>query len=422
MQVKITQPKIEHRGDESYLVASFIYQDSPRPRQDIYYAVPRCYAGFLSCDVHAFLIPAAVMAMRFGETQISTDAPVCRRLLSGIRETLNILKFWHYPQRKSVPKICCPVQCQSPVDAKENCRQTAGFFSGGVDAFSLFKENHAEYPESEDPNRINLAIFVSGFEIGDWTMAKIAERRMRENAALIGVDFLPVRTNLYYHLREWDRQDDFRFWHYHFQGAAFAGVAHALANGIAHCYIAASVHLSSIDFQAATHPLIDTRLRTDSLEIHHEGIVMTRLQKVQSLAKWDTVLKGLRVCNRYQTYTDQAVNCGRCEKCLRTMLEFVACDARIPYDLFGRAPTVSEAELSAMYPKIASGAIYYDAWKELYRRMDAKKHPETKAQLSLLFDRRWVLKQKLKSQWRAQKRWLRSHCRQLGARWLSAAH
>lgn len=399
----LTNPAITTRGDETYLSSNIIFEDAKRPTQEVYYAVPNEFKAFLSEDCHSFLIPAAIMAMKFGEKRIKTDVPVCSRLIPGIKETFRILSFWHYNNEGSFPTIEAPIATHDDAPKGLEKKYTAGFFSGGVDAFSMFRENQRDYPDPNDEQRINLAIFVSGFEIGDLEVAKIAEEKMRENVHAMGMKMLPVKTNMYLHLRDWDSQDDFHFWHDHLQGAAFSGVAHALANGISHCSIAASVYFSTIDFHSGTHPMIDTRLRTKGLEIHHEGVMLTRMEKVQGIADWDVVLKGLRVCNRYQTYTKDSVNCGQCEKCVRSMLEFVACDAQVPDALFNRKPTFTENELRKHYPKISSKSIYQTSWDEIYEKLDAQKHPELKATLALMYDKKWTTKVKVKNFARAQK-------------------
>ena len=71
-----------------------------------------------------------------------------------------------------------------------------------------------------------------------------------------------------------------------------------------------------------SHPLLDPCYGSAALSIHHDGVRYSRLDKVGILAGWDVGLQHLRVCTR-PNHPD-VLNCGRCEKCTRTMLEPLA--------------------------------------------------------------------------------------------------
>jgi hypothetical protein len=53
---------------------------------------------------------------------------------------------------------------------------------------------------------------------------------------------------------------------------------------------------------------------------------MSRLDKVAAIAEWPEALAVLRVCLMFDV-PNGAPNCGRCEKCVRTMLELMLCGA-----------------------------------------------------------------------------------------------
>jgi hypothetical protein len=56
----------------------------------------------------------------------------------------------------------------------------------------------------------------------------------------------------------------------------------------------------------------------------HYSVALSRLAKVRLIAKWDVALKHLRTCNISNEYISGALNCGECEKCLRTKLSLMA--------------------------------------------------------------------------------------------------
>ena len=79
---------------------------------------------------------------------------------------------------------------------------------------------------------------------------------------------------------------------------------------------------------------------TDGFRVVHDGAGFSRTQKVQVISAWPAGVENLRVCwegNR------PGGNCGRCEKCLRTMLNFRAVGAGLP-SCFDRDATERDIE------------------------------------------------------------------------------
>jgi hypothetical protein len=53
------------------------------------------------------------------------------------------------------------------------------------------------------------------------------------------------------------------------------------------------------------------------MQVMHDGCEVTRYEKLELIAKSDFALAHLRVC--WQAAEENPYNCGKCEKCLRTM-------------------------------------------------------------------------------------------------------
>ena len=66
-----------------------------------------------------------------------------------------------------------------------------------------------------------------------------------------------------------------------------------------------------------SHPLLDPLWSTEDIEFTHDGCEALRSAKIKAIARAPLALSTLRVCwaNEQAEY-----NCGRCEKCLRTMI------------------------------------------------------------------------------------------------------
>lgn len=66
--------------------------------------------------------------------------------------------------------------------------------------------------------------------------------------------------------------------------------------------------------------LLCKELSTKNLFIYSEGSQLSRLEKLESIAKYDLVQKNLHVC------VDKEFNCGLCSKCVRTILALDSID------------------------------------------------------------------------------------------------
>ena len=70
-----------------------------------------------------------------------------------------------------------------------------------------------------------------------------------------------------------------------------------------------------------SHPALDPLWSTETLEFVHDGCEATRIEKVALIAEPDVALKFLRVCGEDH---NGAYNCGWCEKCIRTKINFIS--------------------------------------------------------------------------------------------------
>jgi hypothetical protein len=64
-----------------------------------------------------------------------------------------------------------------------------------------------------------------------------------------------------------------------------------------------------------SHPLTDPLWSNESMRIIHDGCEAERTDKLRKICECESVLANLRVC-----FNDQDVNCGKCAKCMRTMI------------------------------------------------------------------------------------------------------
>lgn len=202
-----------------------------------------------------------------------------------------------------------PIACEPTFRDDAPGRGVSLFFSGGVDSFHSLVKHHEE---------IDQLVLVHGFDIplNETKAFASAEALARQAARLFGKPLIVVRTDLRWTLPEPGHNMKERIpagWGmYH--GAALAAVAYALSP-VHHKAFIASTNAYADLCPRGSHPLLDPLWSTETLEIVHDG-GESRLEKLCRLAEHPETLPLLRVC--WEEF-DQS-NCGRCEKCVRTML------------------------------------------------------------------------------------------------------
>lgn len=101
-----------------------------------------------------------------------------------------------------------------------------------------------------------------------------------------------------------------------FFGAVLAAVGHAFASRFNSLYIASSFDLPNL-VPCGSHPLLDPMFSSYELQFRHRDVELSRLEKIRIVSEWDAAFQNFRVC--LANVPDQ-LNCGKCEKCVRTML------------------------------------------------------------------------------------------------------
>ena len=338
--MKIENFRTEQQGSSVRSVATLIWENRDRPPQDIYFETTEEFAQGLTSNPHAFLIAGVIPAMRYGETRIAIEEEICPQLLEGLITNMNWLSHWFGEGRQPIP-IEAPVQSQ-PLNISTSTR--AGlFFSGGVDSLAALRNNRLNFPR-EHPGSIKDGLLVYGLLKGEDEFTP-AFKRVVDSVSEIAQDadmtLIPVNTNVYTHLRDLDL--DFRFWRYEYQGAALAAIAHAFSHRLTTVSIASTYDLANLDVWGS-HPLLDYNFSSSSLNIVHENLVLSRLAKIKLIADWDVALKNLRVCNKSQIYKHNQLNCGQCEKCVRTMAALLALNI-LPQTKTFSASDITESHL-----------------------------------------------------------------------------
>ncbi len=279
----------------------------------------RAPGGETATGADGALAACLMPAMRFGGT-LTLPAPVSPRVLRNQREYQAVQRAWSLgwefgdPQLEEVEVVALV----SKPDPPREPGRVAAFFSGGIDSWSTL----LDHPEITD------LIFVRGLDLlpGDEDHEKVApeaEARVREVAEALDLDLHTVETDL----RKFS--DPLARWEAYFP-CAYMAVAHFLAPRFERVLLAGGVD-HEVDDPMATAQLIDHLWSSEQLEIADDGGRYSRVERTRRIAGHPLVKRTLRVCweNR-----DGAYNCGRCRKCLMTMITLEALGARAGIETF----------------------------------------------------------------------------------------
>jgi hypothetical protein len=246
------------------------------------------------------LVPLLLQPAMSMRQSVRIPDGVSPRLLGNLDLIQAVFSSWN-PRLKPVEVLAEQREPSAPQGSGVAC-----LFSGGVDSF---------YTALKHRDEITHLVFVHGFDIdlADGRRRAAALSTVREVAEQMGKQLVEVETNL----RSFS--DSHADWILYF-GSAMASVSLLLQRDFRRVFFAAGfAHSDWAQYPppAGSHPGLDPLWSTEATEIVHSGAEATRIEKIQYLADQPLAMDHLLVC--YQG-AGEPYNCGRCGKCLRTMI------------------------------------------------------------------------------------------------------
>ncbi len=357
--MKIENLRTEEKAGRLRVAATVTWEDGERPAYELYFETEEEFAESLSCNPHAFLVGCIVPAMHYGERRVAIDAEICPELRQGLITAMSWLRHWYYEPDRELVRIEAKTQPKIPMP--RTAERAGFFFSGGIDSFATLRRNRLTFP-LEHPGSIKDALLVYGLELDDLEAFGYVKDALSRVAEEIGITLIPVYTNVYLNYRNEDVHQQFSFWTEKFESAALSSVAHAFAKRLSMVSIAANDDIPNVE-PDGTHPLLDPNYSSSNLRIKHTVIELSRVERTRLIAEWNVALQNLRTCNQYKRYRPGHLNCGQCEKCLRTMLPLLALGVLNRTQAFAANDVSANFVLKAL--KSLPGATGQAAYKEL---------------------------------------------------------
>jgi len=181
-------------------------------------------------------------------------------------------------------------------------------FSGGADAiFTALR--HAG-----DPYGLDSVLLVHGFDVPTDRPDQFGKLVERERAFLDHLKLRPriVRTNIA-ELRFQDWLDSFL--------AQLSCCLHSFSHEFRFGLTGGGEPYDALVLPWGQNPCTDYLLSGDGFTIVHDGAAFSRTEKIAAIARDPVATKAIKVC---WEAPDLSTNCGVCEKCVRTRLNFKA--------------------------------------------------------------------------------------------------
>ena len=273
----------------------------------LWYRFPAWCAPLLNArNGDPFLAALLLPAMRVGE-RLHLDAPVSPKLLAAVPRLLETYAAFD-PESARVPVEAAARTEPLPTDGKPS--RVGLFFSMGVDSSYSLLKNQRDHPG--DGDTVTHLISLHGIDVDhDGWNEKFPPRilaSLERVARETGKTLTPVITNV---RKVGARLAPWTMLH----GGALASVALALGCGLRTVFVASSASYDAI-YPWGTHPLLDPLWSTEELTVVHDGCEADLAAKMALVIQSPLVMATLRVCPGF----GNGYNCGRCMKCMRTMI------------------------------------------------------------------------------------------------------
>jgi len=305
----IHQPEINRENGE-ICVSSRIEMENSTPElpDRLWFRFPESYSKFVSDRSDGFAASMLLLANYFGKP-LQVRGVISPRLAYGLQEYQRIFQLW---MPKIFPLVDIRFDKLQPLESTGVQNKIGLGFSGGVDSLYTLR-SHLPQDQKIPSAALTHGIFIHGIDIGlDETEIyhSLYERYARLFQGF-GLQLLTLRTNVvsFYQFRV--------NWNYSHGGPM---VAPALIFGklLSRYYISATnSYLETI--LLGTSPVTDHWLSTETLEVIHYGGSKNRAEKIIALGDWPAANQVLRVCAA-PVKSIEFDNCGRCNKCMRTIV------------------------------------------------------------------------------------------------------
>jgi len=387
--VRVFDLRRERSESGARLTARVAWEDSARPEQDVWIEVAPELESALADELDGFAVAAAVAAQHHGEKRLRVEGTLCPRLAEGLAAATRLLATWFPP---AAPAPAIESRATAPRFPPPAAR-AAVFLSAGLDSLFAVAQNRDRFPR-DHPASLRNAIVVEGYVFGEGGSQRAIDhwRRTRRAthsfAKAADLEPLFARTNL----RMLD--DEIGFFAAKSHSALLASVAHVLSGRISSATVAADLDVPRLRAWGS-HPVLDPLYSGSALAVLHSGIETSRVAKAARIGTWPEALASLMVCTA-GPLASGALNCGRCEKCVRTLAALgPSAAAGASFERMDVTPAAIDRLRPGLHPWAVAGF-----WTDLADTFRSKDRSELAAAAD-----RFVARARVADAWRLDRGW-----------------
>lgn len=274
--------------------------------------------------VHDLAATALVFLAMHQGRDLHIDGPVTQSLLRNMEDLIACWHLWR-PDLYQIVRVSAEHEVtDSALPSPASPPRAVLAFSGGLDA-SFTAWQHVTGNAGRRSHLLHAGVLIQGFDIGLDANAAFTTTVSTAADALrsINVPMVTMRTN--------------------WRDVACVNWEMEFGNGVASCLrnwqgsVSAALVGSDEDYARLVlpwggNPITYTMLSSRDFQVVYDGGEFTRTEKAAGILDWPAGLRNLRVCWEGPL---TGRNCGHCEKCLRTKLNFMALGAPLPESLAG---------------------------------------------------------------------------------------
>ena len=278
---------------------------------EIWYQVPEPLAELVTDRCDPFLV-AVLFHLMQAQSQVHVHGAVTASLLDNLYHFVDVARCWW-------PWMCFPIEIEADAllaDRTAIRNETIMLYSGGLDARCAFHWHRLKKSREYIPPITN-ALLVRGLNIrlDEERKFDVAFSAAQRSLAPYGVPLHKIATNWFTESPSWP----------HSHGTLLGSLVQLYEGSYAAGVFGSSNSYHHI-YNWGSHPMLDYRLGSGSMPVRVDDYCLDRLGKSAFLAGIEGATDDLLVCHVF----DERGNCGKCEKCLRTALSFIAAGCPVP--------------------------------------------------------------------------------------------
>jgi len=348
--MRIIDLRLSARSGRCRAAAQVIWEQANRPTETLFFEVSGPWADRLQLQPEAFVLACLPFAFWCGEQRLRIEAALCPRLGQQLRQ---LIQLWEGRYHRSAglqvePEAGWRLSDRAPRES------TAALFSGGVDALSMVLSNRLDYPQSH-AGFIRACLFLYGLNAGQMgpdgpdpdrlQFYRLHQQRLQELAAQESFNLIPIMTNVRSFAPSYQCWSRFGF------RPATVAAAYLFMGTFTRVLFAADGEPLSEGSEALEVPCLSSA----GLDVWLDKPGISRMEKLELLSHHPDWIESIQPCHLVRIPRTGFLNCGRCEKCLRTKLSLLSlgqaispaifADAQLQPFMLMRCPVVSPAKI-----------------------------------------------------------------------------